>query len=135
MFAAKPVTVSVTVSAGQPTRNPPNSRMSSRVLVQLLLSLLLLVSQQLALAHGYTHLQRIGTWQLQGNDDGGQQTPAAEHLCAQCLSADQLAYALGVPGYHFRVAGNGFLPCKEPSAQPASAKAAHAFQPRAPPRA
>ncbi|GGX98905.1 hypothetical protein GCM10007386_32240 [Pseudoduganella dura] len=104
-------------------------------MVQLLLSLLLLVSQQLALAHGYTHVQRTATEQLRGQDDGSPQTPAADHLCAQCLSADQLAYALGVPGYHFRIAGNGYLRCTETSAQPAGFKAAHAFQPRAPPRA
>lgn len=107
--------------------------MSSRVLVQLLLSLLLLVSQQLALAHGYTHVQRIGTAQLLDSDDGGQKTPAADGLCAQCLSADQLAYALGIPTYHFKVAGNGYLPSKESFAQPASGKAVRAFQPRAPP--
>jgi hypothetical protein len=109
--------------------------MSSRVLVQLLLSLLLLVSQQLALAHGYTHVQRSGTEQLRDKGDGSRQAPAADHLCAQCLSADQLAYALGVPTYHFKVAGNGYLPLAETSSQPASIKAVRAFQPRAPPRA
>ncbi|MBB3220379.1 hypothetical protein [Pseudoduganella umbonata] len=109
--------------------------MFPRVAIQLLLSLLLLVSQQLALAHGYTHVQRIGTEQLQGKDDGGQQAPAADSLCAQCLSADQLAYGLGVPSYHFRVAGNGYLPSEETFARPPSAKAVRAFQPRAPPRA
>ncbi len=109
--------------------------MSSRVLVQLLLSLLLLVSQQLALAHGYTHVQRAATEQLRGQDDDAPQTPAADHLCAQCLSADQLAYALGVPSHHFRIACNGYLRFTETSAQPASIRAVRAFQPRAPPRA
>jgi hypothetical protein len=113
----------------------PEKPMSSRVLVQLLLSLLLLVSQQLALAHGYKHVQRVGTEQLRGKDDGAPQTTAADHLCAQCLSADQLAYALGVPAYHFKVAGSGYLPFTETSPQPASFKAVRAFQPRAPPRA
>jgi len=108
--------------------------MPSRVLVQLLLSLLLLVSQQLALAHGYTHVQRTVTEQL-GDKDNGAPPTAADHLCAQCLSADQLAYALGVPTYHFKVAGCGYLPLAEASAQPASVKAVRAFQPRAPPRA
>jgi hypothetical protein len=109
-------------------RNP------GQLLVQLLLSLLLLVSQQLALAHGYTHVQRIATEQAQGKEDGAP-TPAADHLCAQCLSADQLAYALAVPSYHFTIAGNGFAPHREPSARPACTKAVRAFQPRAPPRA
>ena len=108
--------------------------MSPRVFVQLLLSLLLLVSQQLALAHGYTHVQRTVTEQLQGKDDGAPAT-AADHLCAQCLSADQLAHALAVPTYHFKVAGNGYLPGIEPAARPASSKTVRAFQPRAPPRA
>lgn len=109
--------------------------MSSRVLVQLLLSLLLLVSQQLALAHGYTHFQRAGTEQLRDGDDGSTRAPAADHLCAQCLSADQLAYALGLPAYHFKVAGNGYLPFTETRARPVSVKVVRAFQPRAPPRA
>lgn len=109
--------------------------MSSRVLVQLLLSLLLLVSQQLALAHGYTHFQRAGTGQLRDKGDGSTRTPAADHLCAQCVSAGQLAHALGLPSYHFKVAGNGYLPLAETRARPASAKAVLAFQPRAPPRA
>ena len=133
MFAASPQ--ARYPAAGQPTESLPNTRMSSRVVIQLLLSLLLLVSQQLALGHGYTHVQRIGTEQLQGSDDGGQQTPAADGLCAQCLSADQLAYGLGVPDYHFKVPGNGYLPSPEASARPAIAKAVRAFQPRAPPRA
>ena len=108
--------------------------MSPRVFVQLLLSLLLLVSQQLALAHGYTHIQRTVTEQLQGKDDGAPPT-AADHLCAQCLSADQLAHALAVPTYHFKVAGNGYLPGTEPAIRPAGSKTVRAFQPRAPPRA
>ncbi|QBE64198.1 hypothetical protein [Pseudoduganella lutea] len=108
--------------------------MSPRVFVQLLLSLLLLVSQQLALAHGYTHVQRTVTEQLRDRD-GGAPLTAADHLCAQCLSADQFAYALGVPSYHFKIAGNGYLPIKEFSAQVAGSKAVRAFQPRAPPRA
>lgn len=107
--------------------------MSSRVIVHLLLSLLLLVSQQLALAHGYTHVQRLGTGQVQGRDDGAPPT-AADHLCAQCLSADQLAHALAVPSYHFKAAANGYLPLDETSARPASSKTVRAFQPRAPPR-
>ncbi|WP_338767660.1 hypothetical protein [Massilia sp. METH4] len=110
-------------------------RHPGQLIVQLLLSLLLLVSQQLALAHGYTHVQRIATEQLQGQDDGAPQTPAADHLCAQCLSAEQLAYAHGVPNHHFRIAGNGFHPSAERIAQPAAAQAVRAFQPRAPPRA
>ncbi|GGY45329.1 hypothetical protein [Pseudoduganella albidiflava] len=107
--------------------------MSPRVIVQLLLSLLLLVSQQLALAHGYTHVQRSATEQLRDQD--GAPPAATDHLCAQCLSADQLAHAFGVPTYHFKVAGSGYLSLEEPSARPASSKTVRAFQPRAPPRA
>lgn len=107
--------------------------MSSRVIVQLLLSLLLLVSQQLAMAHGYTHVPRVGTEQIQDNDDGTK-APAADHLCAQCLSADQLAYALGVPSYSFKAVAPSYLPLISATTLPACLQVVRAFQPRAPPR-
>lgn len=111
--------------------------MSSRVIVQLLLSLLLLVSQQLAMAHGYTHVPRVGSEQgqeqVKDNDDGTK-APAADHLCAQCLSADQLAYALGVPSYSFKAVAPSYLPLISATTLPACLQVVRAFQPRAPPQ-
>lgn len=120
-----------------------SSRQPGQVLVQLLLSLLLLVSQQLAMAHGYTHVPRLGNEQAAGltqsqgqasDSDDGTKAPAADHLCAQCLSADQLAYALGVPSYSFKAVAPSYLPLISTTTPPACLQVVCVFQPRAPPR-
>jgi hypothetical protein len=111
--------------------------MSSRILVQLLLSLMLLVSQQLALGHGYTHLQRIGTEQVADEDGDGKPRPlSADHLCGQCLTAHQLAYALGgVPTYSFKAVAPSYPTFTSAFTPPACLQVVCVFQPRAPPRA
>ncbi|QGZ39950.1 hypothetical protein IP92_02279 [Pseudoduganella flava] len=112
--------------------------MSSRILVQLLLSLLLLVSQQLALGHGYAHLQRIGTEQVASDDDDdGQPRPlSADHLCGQCLTAHQLVFGLGgLPTYSFKAVAPSYPTFVSAATSPACLQVVCVFQPRAPPRA
>ena len=108
--------------------------MSSRILTQLLLSLLLLVSQQLAMAHGYAHLHRAATEQLRDKDDGSQTAPG-DQLCGQCASAYQLAFAIGgVPTYSFEAVPAAYIPPVYTFTPAACLRAVCVFQPRAPPR-
>jgi hypothetical protein len=110
--------------------------MSSRVLVQLLLSLMLLVSQQLALGHGYAHLQRAASEQLRDEEDGSRRGPATDQLCAQCATFHQLAYGLGsVPTYSFKAVAPSYPTFVSASTPPACLQVVCVFQPRAPPRA
>ncbi|TWI61572.1 hypothetical protein IP91_04653 [Pseudoduganella lurida] len=111
--------------------------MFSRPIVQLLLSLLLLVSQQLALSHGYTHVPNPGPQQVQldTNDDGSPKAPAADHLCGQCLSASQLAFALGLPTWGIKAVRPEYVLLDSIFTAPACLQPVCHFQPRAPPRA
>jgi len=114
--------------------------MSSRIIVQLLLSLLLLVSQQLALSHVYTHVPtpaRLAAL-LQGDDSGSDDTKralAADHLCGLCVSGDQLAHALGVPAYSFTAVAPEYLPLAAADTPAACLRTVCVFQSRAPPLA
>lgn len=110
--------------------------MSSRVIVQLLLSLLLLVSQQLALAHVYTHVPGSGPVQLSQDDGGkGSRPVAADHLCGLCVSGEQLAHALGVPSYSLHAVRPEYLPPVAARAHAACGRTGRAYQSRAPPLA
>jgi len=69
-------------------------------LARLLLSLLLLITQHMALVHGYSHWsgatstdrQAVGQ---QGNDgNGGTPKPTLHQLCGQCAASAELAFAL-----------------------------------------
>ncbi len=108
--------------------------MSSRVLVQLLLSLLLLVSQQLALSHVYTHVPGGGPVQLSQDDGGkGSRSAAADHLCGLCVSGDQLTHALGVPSYSFHAVRPEYLPLVAADTPAACQRTVCVYQSRAPP--
>lgn len=114
--------------------------MSSRIIVQLLLSLLLLLSQQLAVSHVYTHVpaaQRLVAL-LQGdasNSDDSKRSIAADHLCGLCVSGDQLAHALGVPSYSFNAVAPEYLPLTAADTPAACLRTVCVFQSRAPPLA
>lgn len=120
--------------------------MSRPLMVRLLLSLLLLVSQQLAVSHGYTHwasARPILAEQLAGADDadsqdggvGASKSLAPDHGCAICLAAAHFGTALTSPSYQFFA-----LECSYATVVPALAVAARLlsfrlYQPRAPPQA
>jgi hypothetical protein len=109
--------------------------MSSRVIVQLLLSLLLLVSQQLALSHVYTHVPGQAPVQLSQDDGGGNRSVAADHLCGLCVSGDQLTHALGVPTYSFHAVRPEYLPLAAADTPAACQRTVCVYQSRAPPLA
>jgi hypothetical protein len=70
-----------------------------RSILHCLLSLLLLVSQQMALAHGLSHWH--GTQQRHGVQQAGGQpdAPALQEFCAECAAGAQLDVALPLPQY------------------------------------
>ena len=73
-----------------------------RSLIHGLLSLLLLVSQQLSLAHGYSHwaevserLNQVQSQAAAAPDEGGKPSkPGLHDLCGQCAASAQIAHAL-----------------------------------------
>ncbi|AVR94948.1 hypothetical protein [Pseudoduganella armeniaca] len=110
--------------------------MSSRIIVQLLLSLLLLVSQQLALSHVYTHVPAPGGVAVLGDSgDEGKRPIASDHLCGLCVSGDQLAHALGVPSYSFKAVAPEYLPLAAADTPAACLRTVCVFHSRAPPQA
>jgi hypothetical protein len=72
--------------------------MTRRLMIRVLLSLLLLVSQQMAIAHVITHWsgqRNANVEQMQERDDGVSKAFAKERLCDQCLAFAQIAGAIG----------------------------------------
>ena len=110
--------------------------MNRRVLFRVLLSLVLLVSQQMAIAHAISH------WSVAASASGEQagaeenalsRAVAADKSCAQCLAFAQVDTALAsfgpvfVPGPPLRCAVAAQLP-----APPVPATVLH-YRPRGPP--
>lgn len=121
-------------------KSPLVARMS-RPILHLLLSLVLLVSQQMALAHGWSHWneehQGAPTWQ-DGQPHAASDrpdSPALHGFCAECAADAQLDFALPLPAYALSVpkvvdsvrVAPFTLGVQPPQARP--------YQPRAPPRA
>ncbi len=73
--------------------------MSRHVIVRILLSLLLLLTQQMAATHAFSHLRAalpVAALGQDGDDDGGRsKSPALDPGCQQCLAFAQLAGPLG----------------------------------------
>lgn len=114
--------------------------MTRRSLIRVLLSLLLLLSQQMAIAHAMTHWagSRDGAAQL--HKAGGEQHErgissafAQDQTCEQCLAFAQIAGALGSPARSF---ATDLAPSRAANAsvtQPGCVRTTCAFQSRAPP--
>lgn len=117
-----------------------------RSIVHLLLSLLLLVSQQLALAHAVSHLDGLrqqgaaqaaaggGAHGPQRQDvQGDPDTPALHEFCAECAADAQFDVALPLPEHAFpalqAVAATAAARCSN-GVRP---RAIRPFQPRGPP--
>ncbi|MFK3736584.1 DUF2946 family protein [Massilia sp. TN1-12] len=114
-----------------------------RSLTHVLLSLLLLITQQLSLAHGYTHWsevsERIGLAQAQaqaGVPDGGKPSkPGLHDLCGQCQASAQIAYALPNTLRQFVPAELAYAVPSLPDTPGICLLAACPFQQRGPPQA
>lgn len=113
-----------------------------RSLIHVLLSLLLLVSQQLSLAHGYTHWNEISERIAQAEtlsaapDDGGKPAkPALHDLCGQCQASAQIAFALPTSPRQFVPTELRYATPSLPATPGICLLAECPFQPRGPPRA
>ena len=70
-----------------------------RPFLHFLLSLLLLVSQQMAFAHGLSHWHGAQQRQVVQQAGGQQDAPALQAFCAECAADAQLDIALPLPTY------------------------------------
>lgn len=108
------------------------------VLFRLLLSLLLLVSQQIGMTHGYTHLSVAGEGGARANvaseaDKGSKRL--ADLSCDDCLSIAQIAVAIGSPILTAAASPFSFGPVATPATLVSCLRTTCVFQPRAPPQA
>lgn len=105
-------------------------------LLRLLLSLLLLVSQQIGMTHGYTHLRPAGDSSVQpGQDNGKGNKRLADLSCDDCLSIAQIAVAIGSPILTAAASPFTFGPVATPATLASCLRTTCVFQPRAPPQA
>lgn len=112
----------------------------SRLFAHVLLSLLLLVSQQMALQHGFTHwdafrkeLIRQGALEP-GQDGGGKPAkPVLHELCAECQANTQLAFALPSSSHRLALLDLDAGPLAARGAEGIRLPPPRLFQSRAPP--
>ncbi len=117
----------------------------SRSIVHFLLSLMLLVSQQLALAHGLSHVDQLrrqaatvdgGAHGQQRQDlQGDPDTPALHEFCAECAADAQLDVALPLPDHAFLAPHSVAAMVAARCGEGVRPQPVRPFQPRAPPRA
>lgn len=114
------------------------------VLFRLLLSLLLLVSQQIGMTHGYTHLGAAGDGRAQIGARAGDTTASdagkggkrlADLSCDDCLSIAQIAVAIGSPILTAAASPFTFGPVATPATLASCLRTTCVFQSRAPPQA
>jgi hypothetical protein len=104
-----------------------------------MLSLLLLISQQMAMAHAVTHWagSRHATNQLHistaQQQDSVSSAFAQDQTCEQCLAFAQIAGAIGSPTRSFADACVATCARHASAAQPGRARTVCVFQPRGPP--
>ncbi|WP_228892906.1 hypothetical protein [Pseudoduganella aquatica] len=68
-----------------------------RRIVPLLIAYLLLMSQQVAMSHGYTHwtpAQKTIAGELLTASGATSDSPVVDHICLQCVAAAELAFAI-----------------------------------------
>lgn len=116
----------------------------SRSGVHVVLSLLLLVSQQVALLHGFVHADEARVSSnartfAQPGDGPARGEKAAKsamhHICGQCAAAAQLAFALPAMAYLFVPPAPASFIVDAQRSVDALVLTTRAFQPRAPPQA
>ncbi|MCE3262457.1 MAG: hypothetical protein K0R43_1536 [Pseudoduganella sp.] len=110
---------------------------ANRHLFHVFLALLLVLSQQLGMAHAVSHWSdfRHGGEQqaLSGNEPGLSAGLALDHNCSQCAAFASLANAVGTP-HHAVLALDYTAPQAGAAlAQPHGARSARAYDSRAPP--
>jgi hypothetical protein len=111
---------------------------ANRHILHVLLALLLVLSQQLGMAHAVSHWSdfRQGTQQVQGGDgaDGGLSAGLAlDHNCSQCAAFAQLASAIHTPSFTFPSIDYRAPQADSVMPEPEGVRGARAYNPRAPP--
>jgi hypothetical protein len=111
--------------------------MSRRALNHLLLSIVLLLSQQMAIAHVISHWgARAATSTVHANaprDDGFSKPIAQDQSCEQCLAFAQIATAVGQETRSFAPPSQGSWSIAALAPSRVCARAPCAFRSRAPP--
>lgn len=114
--------------------------MTRRSIIRVLLSLLLLMAQQMAIAHGMTHWAGTLTGVAALHDAGGQHNDgglsaavAQDQTCEQCLAFAQIAGAVGSPARGFAADASASCITGPIATQPGCSRTTCVFQPRAPP--
>lgn len=110
--------------------------MQNRLLAHVLLSLLLVLSQHLAVAHGYVHWAKpaphgTATSHLPGSQS--QKSILPDHGCALCVAGMQFGAVLGTPEFLFRARDCADTADRLFHSVPASAQTRCAYRSRAPP--
>lgn len=73
-------------------------------MLPLLIAYLLLMSQQVALAHGYTHwapMQKAVSGEVLASAGAAPEATLVDHICLQCVAAAELAFAISSPLLRF----------------------------------
>lgn len=113
--------------------------MSRRALSHLLLSIVLLVSQQMAIAHVITHWGARASTALTHHhasadkEDGFSKSVAQDQGCEQCLAFAQIATAIGQQTRSFVAPSQGSWAIAALAPHGVCARAPCAFRSRAPP--
>jgi hypothetical protein len=104
-------------------------------LLHFLLSLLLLVSQQMALAHGLSHWHSAQQRQVVQQAGGQPDAPALQEFCSECAADAQLDVALPLPEYVPPVPQSAAIGRAVRCTAAVRAQPVNACFPRGPPRA
>ncbi|WP_342118700.1 hypothetical protein [Pseudoduganella sp. OTU4001] len=111
---------------------------ANRYILNVLLALLLVLSQQLGMAHAVSHWSdyRHGSEQQQavdGSEGGLSAGLALDHNCSQCAAFASLASAIHTPSYTFPTLEYSAPQAGVVPSLPHSSRTARAYDSRAPP--
>ena len=110
-----------------------------RTFAPALLALLLVLSQQMGMAHALAHAlahvltHALAHGQSQSQDGHDVKSLAPDQGCAQCLAFAQIGSALDTPPHFFPAARDTAAAIALPGAQPKCLRTVCVFQSRAPP--
>lgn len=107
-----------------------------RRVLPLLIAYLLLMSQQVALSHGYTHwvpMQKALSGEVRAQAGAMPETTLVDHICLQCVSAAELAFAVSSPPLRFEAPDSRAVLAAQLFVQARERVATVVFQSRAPP--
>jgi hypothetical protein len=105
-------------------------------MLPLLIACLMLMSQQVALSHGYTHWAPVNkalSGELRSQSGTSAETTLVDHICLQCVSAAELAFAVSSPPLRFEIPDTRAALIAQLFVQVRERFATVVFQSRAPP--